>query len=352
MKFSWKILSLAAMFVVGLAILVPSGAIKPTAVSAASCNNTTTGGTLVINVTGTSGFSGFGLQISPTPLDDGGTTNNAYSSAITGSATIPNACATTGGRSGGYVVQITRSGVALANCQFNTAATGSGSPVGNDELSGVTVAAGGTTTLTFTATCGTTPTPTVTATATTTPGTATATATTTGTVLPTATSTSTVGTATQAVLTATSTSLGCSSSTFVTALIKDANGAAVPGAAVSFTATRGTVTSTVTTDGAGNALAVFTAPATGNTPATVTATGSSFTGTTSITINCNAGVVPPTAAPAAPAAPPVTTAPSQVTPPRTGDAGLADTNRWQTYVGFALIAGSMLGSFAVVRNRS
>jgi hypothetical protein len=154
----------------------------------------------------------------------------------------------------------------------------------------------------------------------------------------------TTGSATGLSLVATPNNVSCSNLSIVAAKLTGQGGSPVSGVLITFSASRGTITSSTTTDSNGNATASFVAPSTSG-AATITASGGSQTQTTTINVNC-------TAAPAATTAAPPPAATSTIRAPSTGDAGLARDDGWRTYVGIALVVGSLLGAVAVVRARA
>jgi hypothetical protein len=163
---------------------------------------------------------------------------------------------------------------------------------------------------------------------------------------PVATSTPSTGPASQISVSAAPTSVGCNGSSFVTVLVRSQSGANVPnGTVVTVSANIGSVSPGTATTNNGGILVVYTAPASQGGTATITATSGSVSGTTQIQLSC-------TTAPTAVPTQPVPTAVATIAPPRTGDAGLADDTPWTTYAGIILIAGSVLGAYAVVRKRA
>jgi hypothetical protein len=133
----------------------------------------------------------------------------------------------------------------------------------------------------------------------------------------------------------------------VTVLVRTSGGQNVPnGTTVTVSANIGSVSPTSATTNNGGILVVYTAPASQGGTATITATSGSVSGTTQIQLNCT------TAPTAVPTQPPAPTAVATIAPPRTGDGGLVEDAAWTTYAGILLIAGSVLGAFAVVRKRA
>jgi hypothetical protein len=185
---------------------------------------------------------------------------------------------------------------------------------------------------------------TTTATVTSTPGT------------PTPTVTTTAGPAASLTVSAAPSTVNCGGSSFVTVVVKNAQGGNVAdGTSVTVsTGGTGTVSPATATTSGGGILTIFTAPATGGT-ANITATSGSATGSSSLTITCGPAATATTAAP-----PPLPTASTGggggiISPPNTGDAGIIETDSgfaWQTFVGILLIVGSMVGGLTLVRRRA
>jgi hypothetical protein len=120
-------------------------------------------------------------------------------------------------------------------------------------------------------------------------------------------------------MTASTTHMACSSSAFVTVHVNSGYGNLyVPdGTQVTLSTTGGTLNQTTLNTQGGNVMATFQAPATSG-QVTISAAAGSATGSVVINVDCPVVVVP---APA-PVQAPVT--PQYITPPNTGDAGLAD----------------------------
>jgi hypothetical protein len=91
----------------------------------------------------------------------------------------------------------------------------------------------------------------------------------------------------------------------------------------------------------------FTAPASQGGTATITATSGSASGQTTVNVNCGTAATATTA-------PPPTVAPGGViTPPSTGDAGLAGGNAGWVYLLWGAIGALVaMGAVAIVRVRS
>jgi hypothetical protein len=151
--------------------------------------------------------------------------------------------------------------------------------------------------------------------------------------------------------------VNCNSISFVSIVVKDAEGIGVAdGTAIAVSTNIGSLnqTSTTTTGGGGGATVIFTSPSNSGGTATVTATSGGKTGSAPITVNCSpATAIPPTVAPQATATPRPAT--GTVTPPSTGDAGLADSDggsSWQTLAVALVATGGLLGGLVLVRRRA
>jgi len=148
--------------------------------------------------------------------------------------------------------------------------------------------------------------------------------------------------------------VNCNSISFVSIVVKDAAGLGVAdGTAITASTNIGSLnqTSTTTTGGGGGATLIYTSPSNSGGTATITATSGGKSGTATIQVTCSpATAVPPTIAPTATRVPTTST----VSPPSTGDAGLASDggSGWQLTAVALLITGSLLGGLAVARRRA
>jgi adhesin/invasin len=182
--------------------------------------------------------------------------------------------------------------------------------------------------------------------------TATPTGTLTVTVTPTGTVTGTPGVAATVTTSASPGSIGCTGTSIVSISVRDADGDPLPpGTAVTITTTLGSVSpsSGQTTDASGNAFLFLTGEGQGGT-ATITAKSGNAQGSTTVTINCGAAAT-------ATSAPPPTVAPGGggvISPPNTGDAGLAEagTQGWMAFAGVAFLLAATIGAVGIVRARA
>jgi hypothetical protein len=179
-----------------------------------------------------------------------------------------------------------------------------------------------------------------------------ATATPTGTLTVTVTPTGTPGAASTVTTSASPGSISCSGTSIVTIQVRDAGGNPVPaGTAVTITTTLGSVSPSAgqTTDASGNAFVFVTGPANQGGVAVVTAKSGTAEGKTELTVNCGAAATATTA-------PPPTAVPGGgvISPPNTGDAGLADggTPAWTAFAGLSLLLAAALGAIGIVRVRA
>jgi hypothetical protein len=163
-------------------------------------------------------------------------------------------------------------------------------------------------------------------------------------VTPTPAATGTVGAARTVVVTSSNQALGCANTTIITITVRGANGQPVTnGTLVNITASIGAVSPTSgQTTADGSVFVFYTAPQNQGGTATITATAGTASGTVNITVTCNTA---PTQAP-----PPTTSA--AISPPNTGDGGVAAGSSWRTYAGIALIVASVLATLALVRPRA
>jgi hypothetical protein len=332
---SWKLLPLAFLFALGVLALLPGGAARPLPVGAAFANCGTSGNSITVIIRDSSTgdpieVTGAVVLFNPDTQDGDGTdpvTDSTSASAEdtntdTGIIGQNNVCNTTAGSV--YIITLQSLPAGL----FCTIVDGTET---------VTVPEGANPTVNLVVSgCTTTPTPTATTSVT---------PTTTATATPTATGTPTGPS--QATVSAAPTSLGCSGSSFITAVFRDAAGNPVAnGTAVSVSANIGSVNPAQATTNGGSVLVLYSAPATSGGTATITATAGGISGSVNVTVNCSPAQ--PTAAPA-PTQPPASG--GTIVPPATGDAGLAGGEAWRLYSGIALIAVSLLGALAVVRRR-
>jgi len=123
----------------------------------------------------------------------------------------------------------------------------------------------------------------------------------------------------------------CTSPSTISVTVKDVNGNLAPnGTSVTVSASTGTVSPNVVSTSGGYATTTFMAPGNANGTATVTATSGTGTGYATVAFSCTGATTstaPGTTAPvyAPPAAfPTYTGGQGVITPPNTGDAGLAD----------------------------
>ena len=125
-----------------------------------------------------------------------------------------------------------------------------------------------------------------------------------------------VAAATTLTLTASATQIACGSSVFVTVRVNSGYGSLyVPdGTQVTLSTTGGTLNPTTATTVGGNVMATFQAPATHG-QVTISAASGNATNSVTLNVDCPVVVVP---------APAPVAAPQYITPPNTGDAGLAD----------------------------
>ncbi len=125
------------------------------------------------------------------------------------------------------------------------------------------------------------------------------------------------------VLTTSATTQACGLRIVVIATVKDRGGNLLEDVTVIFAALRGTFTTQVGTTSSGRLVTVYTLPNTGSAPITITATAGDVVGTLPIQVNC--AVATPTVTATTLTSPPSIRPPS-IRPPSTGDAGLAGTS--------------------------
>jgi len=163
------------------------------------------------------------------------------------------------------------------------------------------------------------------------------------------TNTTTYNTAQGVTVSASPASTTCTSPSTISVTVKDINGNLAPnGTSVTVSASTGTVSPNVVSTSGGYATTTFVAPGNANGTATVTATSGTGTGYATVAFSCTGATTstaPATTAPvyAPPAAYPTYTGPAVISPPNTGDAGLASTASTGTTAGIALVALSVIG---------
>jgi hypothetical protein len=164
--------------------------------------------------------------------------------------------------------------------------------------------------------------------------------------------TPTVGAAATVVAQASPSTVNCNGTSIVTIQVKTASGTPVAvGTAVTIQASIGSVSpsSGQTTSADGSVFVFYTAPSNAGGAATITARAGNAQGTATVTVNCAAAQ--PTAT--APSAPPPTVNPGSISPPNTGDAGIAsDRTDWTPFAGIAVIVATLIGgAVAAVKTR-
>jgi hypothetical protein len=172
-----------------------------------------------------------------------------------------------------------------------------------------------------------------------------------GTVTPTV--SATVGAAATVVAQASPSTVNCNGTSIVTIQVKTAGGQPVAvGTAVTIQASIGSVSpsSGQTTSADGSVFVFYTAPSNAGGAATITARAGNAQGTATVTVNCAAAA--PTAT-TAPSAPPPTVNPGSISPPNTGDAGIAsERTDWTPFAGMAVIVATLIGgAVAAVKTR-
>ena len=163
--------------------------------------------------------------------------------------------------------------------------------------------------------------------------------------------TPTVGAAATVVAQASPSTVNCNGTSIVTIQVKTAGGTPVAvGTAVTIQASIGSVSpsSGQTTSADGSVFVFYTAPSNAGGAATITARAGNAQGTATVTVNC-AAAAPTTA----PAAPPPTVNPGSISPPNTGDGGIAsDRTDWTPFAGIAVIVATLIGgAVAAVKTR-
>jgi hypothetical protein len=159
----------------------------------------------------------------------------------------------------------------------------------------------------------------------------------------------TTGAAATVIAQASPSTVNCNGTSIVTIQVRGANGSPVAvGTAVTIAASIGSVSpsSGQTTSADGSVFVFYTAPANAGGAATITAKAGNAQGTATVQVNCAAAA--PTTAP-----PPPTVAPGVISPPNTGEAGIASKHTdWTPFAGIAVIIATLIGgAVAAVKAR-
>jgi hypothetical protein len=318
MSLSWKFLPLAAVAVLGAMAILPGGVTHPTTASAAvDCNAGTHDLKVVIEDDNTSDpilTAGAKVTISPDPQDATGTRTFTDNGSNDDSDTIgeilqSDACEASGASD--YTITLDSVPDVYEDCDLPD-------PVSTNLTANKTI------TLTLENCDEITPTPAA---------------------------SPTTGIAATVVAQASPNTVSCNGTSIVTIQVKNAQGSPVAvGTQVTIQANIGQVSpsSGQTTSADGSVFVFYTAPSNQGGAATITAKAGNAQGTATVTVNCNA-------APTATTAPPPTVNPGSISPPNTGDAGLANgsSDSWIPFAGIAAIVATLAGGLAlVVRNRN
>ena len=321
MSLSWKLLPLAAFAVLGAFALLPGGSklASPAPAFAAIDCNTNFDLTVKIEDDNTSDpivLAGARVIISPDPQDGTGTrtfTDNGSNddSAAVGEIMQADACEVTnsGGAPLEYTITIDSVPAAYEDCDLPGAVT-------------TTLTADKIVTLTLDNCEPITPTPSV---------------------------SPTVGAAATVIAQASPSTVNCNGTSIVTIQVRTAGGTPVAvGTAVQISASIGSVSpsSGQTTSADGSVFVFFTAPSNAGGAATITAKAGNAQGTATVQVNCASATA--TSAP-----PPPTVAPGVISPPNTGDAGIASKHTdWTPFAGIAVLVATLIGgAVAAVKTR-
>jgi len=162
--------------------------------------------------------------------------------------------------------------------------------------------------------------------------------------------TPTTGPAATVVAQASPSTVNCNGTSIVTIQVRSAGGQPVAiGTAVTISASIGSVSpsSGQTTSADGSVFVFYTAPSNVGGAATITARAGNAQGTATVQVNCAA------AATATTAPPPPTVAPGVISPPNTGEAGIASEHTdWTPFAAVAVIVVTLVGgAVAAVKTR-
>jgi hypothetical protein len=162
--------------------------------------------------------------------------------------------------------------------------------------------------------------------------------------------TPTTGAAATVIAQASPNTVNCNGTSIVTIQVRGANGQPVAvGTAVTIQASIGSVSpsSGQTTSADGSVFVFYTAPSNAGGQATITARAGNAQGTATVTVNCAQATTVPTTAP------PPTVAPGVISPPNTGEAGIAsERTDWTPFAGIAVLVATLVGgAIAAVKTR-
>jgi hypothetical protein len=323
MSLSWKLLPFAAMAVLGAFALLPGGAARPTTANAAfECGNT--GVNMIITITDDDTgdplvIAGAVVEVDPDPVDGSGSPNwtdnsDADQDDAIGVIELEDICTTDAADE--YDINLVSLPGVLSECDEVTESVTVDAPEED----------GGDVEAELVVDCEdvniTTPVP-------------------------------TTGAAATVVAQASPSTVNCNGTSIVTIQVKTAGGTPVAvGTAVTIQASIGSVSpsSGQTTSADGSVFVFYTAPSNAGGAATITARAGNAQGTATVTVNCAAAA--PTAT-TAPSAPPPTVNPGSISPPNTGDAGIAsDRTDWTPFAGIAVIVATLIGgAVAAVKAR-
>jgi hypothetical protein len=160
----------------------------------------------------------------------------------------------------------------------------------------------------------------------------------------------TTGAAATVIAQASPNTVNCNGTSIVTIQVRGANGQPVAvGTAVTIQASIGSVSpsSGQTTSADGSVFVFYTAPSNAGGQATITARAGNAQGTATVTVNCAQATTVPTTAP------PPTVAPGVISPPNTGEAGIAsERTDWTPFAGIAVLVATLVGgAIAAVKTR-
>jgi hypothetical protein len=322
MSLSWKLLPFAALAVLGAFALMPGGAARPDTASAVLEDCGDSGVSMIITITDDDTgdpivLAGALVEVDPDPLDGSGSPNRADNGPEDAEADIgviefEDICTSSDGSDSYDVNLISLPGV-LEDCDLETDSVTVDAPEedGDDvevelivNCEDVTI---------------TTPVP-------------------------------TTGAAATVIAQASPNTVNCNGTSIVTIQVRSAGGQPVAvGTAVTITASIGSVSpsSGQTTSADGSVFVFYTAPSNAGGAATITAKAGNAQGTATVQVNCAQATTVPTTAP------PPTVAPGVISPPNTGDAGIASKHTdWTPFAGILVIVATLIGgAVAAVKTR-
>jgi hypothetical protein len=138
--------------------------------------------------------------------------------------------------------------------------------------------------------------------------------------------------------------------------VKDAQGQNVAdGTNVTISADSGTFAPSQATTLGGATQFIYSPASTSSGTVNIRANAGAAQGTTSVSVTCGGSSVPPPSSAPVTSPPPPPSGPVTISPPNTGDAGLAtkaDDNNWQLYAAATILVATGAGALALRRTKA